>query len=85
MSDIKFVLTIKNLPHDIEENELKDIFSEYGSIHDVFIQRDLKIGSKTFYDIVGDGYVEFCNSEDCIKAYNDAPLLRGKKMIIEME
>jgi RNA recognition motif-containing protein len=85
MSDIKGILTIKNLPHDIKENELKDIFSEYGPIHDVFILRDFKIGSKTFYDIVGDGYVEFCNSEDCIKAYNDAPLLRGEKMIIEMK
>ena len=37
MSDIKGILTIKNLPHDIKENELKDIFSEYGPIHDVFI------------------------------------------------
>ena len=67
-------LFIGNLPYDISEEELKDLFSQYGEIKEVFAPRQK-----------GYAFVTFANAEDAAKAKDSMKdtELKGRKLNID--
>lgn len=68
---------ISNLDFKITEDELKDIFSQFGEINDIRLVRNYKGFSKGF------GYVEFSNVDSVKKALaNDRMLIQQRPVFI---
>ena len=76
-----FKLIIKNIPHEIGEEELCDIFKQYGDVLNAKIQREVVMkehkddkGNATSKEIenvsTGCGYVLFNNANDANKAHS---------------
>lgn len=68
---------ISNLDFKVTEDDLKDIFSKFGTVNDIRLVRNYKGFSKGF------GYVEFANVESVKKALtNDRMLIQQRPVFI---
>jgi RNA recognition motif-containing protein len=70
---------VGNLSSDVSEDDLRNLFSEYGNILSVKIIKDLFSGSSK-----GFGFVEMPGVTEAQKAINDlnAKELKGKKIVV---
>ncbi len=70
---------VGNLSRDVTEDELKGLFSKYGSIKDVKIIKDQYSGESK-----GFGFLEMSNSSEAQKAINElnSKELKGKKLTV---
>ena len=74
MEDKKNKLFIGNLPYEITEEELREIFSQYGTVLEVFAPRQK-----------GYAFVTFENEEDAMKASEGMKdyELKGRKLNVD--
>jgi hypothetical protein len=79
-------LFLKNLPANLTETQLKDIFKVYGSICDVSIKRVMDPMDKTKIVMCKFAHIKFQTNESAKKAYekeNNRLLISKKKIGIE--
>ena len=59
-------VTVSNLPHSVTEDEVRELFSEYGTVVSVNLLTDTETGQRT-----GTGYVEMSSGvDDAIMSLN---------------
>jgi len=72
-------LFVGNLPYQVEENYLQDLFSQAGSVESVRVMRDAETGRAR-----GFAFVEMASEQDAEKAaaqFNQFPL-EGRKLTV---
>ncbi len=69
-----------NLPHSMKEEELKELFSQFGEVVSVSIIMDRETGQSK-----GFGFVEFSSSEDAQKAIEELNGTEVKERVIKVD
>lgn len=72
-------LFVGNLPYQVEENDLQDLFSQAGSVESVRVMRDVETGRAR-----GFAFVEMSSEQDAERAtnqFNQFPL-EGRKLTV---
>jgi len=75
-------IRVENLPPDITEERLKDIFSQIGDVQSVIIKKDLLTGRRKGY-----GFVEMSLDVDAFRAVNilDGTAFKDKRIHLKEE
>ncbi|KAH9249621.1 hypothetical protein BASA81_012590 [Batrachochytrium salamandrivorans] len=76
-----FSILVKNIPADVAEHELTEIFRAYGTVLDVYLPKDVYTrGRKSF------GFIEFDNQESANEAVDKmhGQMLRNNALICEL-
>ena len=79
-------LFLKNLPNDLTDNELKEIFKVYGTIREVSIKRLMDSNDKTKVVLCKFAHIRYYTVESAKKAYEKLIhnlQIRKKKIGIE--
>ena len=79
-------LIAKNLPRDIDVNELYTIFEPYGPICDIYIPKNADRSSPYFGTIKGFAKIQFLSPDDSAAAYNaewSLLSIRGNNIAVE--
>jgi hypothetical protein len=79
-------LMAKNLPRDIDVNELRTIFAQYGPIRDIYIPKNMDRGSPYFGTIKGFAKIQFLHATDSAAAFEaqwGLLNIRTKNIILE--
>lgn len=79
-------LMAKNLPRDINVQELRTIFEKYGAIKDIYIPKNMDKSSPYFGTIKGFAKVQFLKADDSATAFAaqwGLLNIRGKNIILE--
>jgi hypothetical protein len=79
-------LMAKNLPRDINVQELRAIFEAYGAIRDIYIPKNMDKSSPYFGTIKGFAKIQFLKADDSARAFNAQYALlniRGKNIALE--
>lgn len=63
-------LMAKNLPRDINVQELRTIFEKYGAIRDIYIPKNMDKSSPYFGTIKGFAKIQFLKADDTASAFN---------------
>jgi hypothetical protein len=76
----------KNLPRDINVQELRTIFEKYGAIRDIYIPKNMDKSSPYFGTIKGFAKIQFLKADDSASAFAAQYALlniRGKNIALE--
>jgi len=79
-------LMAKNLPRDINVQELRSIFEKYGAIRDIYIPKNMDQSSPHFDTIKGFAKIQFLKSDDSATAYTNEwsrVTIRTKNIVLE--
>ena len=79
-------LMAKNLPRDINVQELRTIFEKYGAIRDIYIPKNMDKSSPYFGTIKGFAKIQFLKADDTASAFAAQYALlniRGKNIALE--
>ena len=79
-------LVVRNLPRDIDVNELHEIFGKHGVLCDIYIPKNQDQNSPYYGTIRGFALVKFLTSQESTRAYMAETLnlvIRGKKIAVE--
>lgn len=79
-------LMAKNLPRDIEVQELRTVFEKFGAIRDIYIPKNMDRASPYFGTIKGFAKIQFLKPEDSATAFAAQYALlniRGKNIVLE--
>lgn len=79
-------LMAKNLPRDINVQELRTIFEQYGAIRDIYIPKNMDKSSPYFGTIKGFAKIQFLKADDGARAFAAQYALlniRGKNIALE--
>lgn len=79
-------LMAKNLPRDINVQELRTIFEQYGALRDVYIPKNMDKSSPYFGTIKGFAKIQFLKADDTASAFAAQYALlniRGKNIVLE--
>ena len=79
-------LMAKNLPRDINVQELRTIFEQYGALRDVYIPKNMDKSSPYFGTIKGFAKIQFLKADDTARAFAAQYALlniRGKNIVLE--
>ena len=79
-------LMAKNLPRDINVQELRSIFEKYGAIRDIYIPKNMDKSSPYFGTIKGFAKIQFLKSDDSATAYTNEwsrVTIRTKNIVLE--
>ena len=73
-------LEVKNLPKDLNETELIEIFSKYGEISCVYFPKPLHVNLRTIDANMGHGFIRFVDVRDLKECLKD---IQNKQVIIK--
>lgn len=79
-------LMAKNLPRDINVQELRTIFEKYGAIRDIYIPKNMDKSSPYFGTIKGFAKIQFLKADDSAAAFAaqyNLLNIRGKNIALE--
>ena len=82
----RLTLMAKNLPRDINVQELRTIFEKYGAIRDIYIPKNMDKSSPYFGTIKGFAKIQYLKADDSARAFAAQYALlniRGKNIVLE--
>jgi hypothetical protein len=82
----RLTLMAKNLPRDINVQELHTIFEKYGAIRDIYIPKNMDKCSPYFGTIKGFAKIQYLKADDSARAFAAQYALlniRGKNIVLE--